>query len=73
MPGPVSGMSIIANGDRIVIASNGSIVAAGDNPVVRGNTGDAAASGTIAVDPVDSEVTSGSSAGVRYSTVGTRR
>jgi hypothetical protein len=60
-PGPVSGMSIIANGDGIIIATNGSIIAAGDNPNVRGNTGDAGSSGTIAVDAVESQISSGDS------------
>jgi hypothetical protein len=54
-------MTVIANGDNIVIASNGSIVAVGDNAVLRGNTGDATGSGTIAVDAIDSEISSGNS------------
>ena len=55
------GPYIIANGDHIVIASNGSIVSVGDNTVVKGNTGDAVASGTIAIDVDHSELASGDS------------
>ena len=55
------GPYIIANGDHIVIASDGSIVSVGDNTVVKGNTGDAVASGTIAIDVDQSELTSGDS------------
>jgi hypothetical protein len=53
--------SIIANGTHIVIANNGSIVSVGDNTVVTANTGDAGASGVIALDVNDSAVTSGTS------------
>ncbi len=55
---------MIAIGDHIVIANNGSIISVGDNTVVKANTGDAAASGVIALEVVDSVVTSGSSHGV---------
>jgi hypothetical protein len=69
VPGPAefqsdagpNGLSIIANGDHIVIANNGSIVSVGDNTVLTANTGDAGASGVIALDVVDSAVTSGTS------------
>ena len=60
-PAQVQGMSIIANGDHIVIASDGAIVSVGDNTLVRGNTGDAGASGVIAMDVFDSSLTSGDS------------
>ena len=53
--------SIIANGTHIVIANNGSIVSVGDNTIVTANTGDAGASGVIALDVNDSAVTSGTS------------
>jgi hypothetical protein len=56
-----NGLSIIANGNQIVIANNGSIVSVGDNTVLTANTGDAGASGVIALDVVDSAVTSGTS------------
>jgi len=59
----VFGLSVIANGDHIVIATDGSIVSVGDNTVVHGNTGDATNSGTIAIDVTDSTVTSGDSGG----------
>jgi hypothetical protein len=60
-PHSVDGLSVIANGNHIVIANNGAIVSVGDNTVLTANTGDAGASGVIALDPVDSVVTSGSS------------
>lgn len=60
-PRQVQGLSVIANGDHIVIANQGSIVSVGDNTLVKGNTGDAAASGSIAVDVADSSLTSGDS------------
>lgn len=60
-PRQVQGLSIIANGDHIVIAEDGSIVSVGDNTVVRGNTGDAGASGSIAMDVDHSVLTSGDS------------
>ncbi len=60
-PAQVQGMSIIANGDHIVIASDGAIVSVGDNTLVKGNTGDAGASGVIAMDVYDSALTSGDS------------
>ena len=52
---------MVAIGDHIVIANNGSIISVGDNTVVKANTGDAGASGVIALEVVDSVVTSGSS------------
>jgi hypothetical protein len=60
-PSGVSGLSVIANGNHIVVAAQGSIVSVGDNTVVKGNTGDAAASGTIGVDVNGSSLTSGDS------------
>jgi hypothetical protein len=60
-PAGVPGLSVIANGNHIVVAAQGSIVSVGDNTVVHGNTGDAAASGTIALDVADSTLTSGDS------------
>jgi hypothetical protein len=60
-PERVDGLSVIANGDDIVIANNGSIVSVGDDTVVKANTGDAGASGVIALDVVDSTLSSGSS------------
>jgi hypothetical protein len=60
-PAQSPGLSIAANGDHIVIASDGSIVSVGDNTDLRGNTGDAAASGSIAIDVADSVLTSGDS------------
>src|SRR4051812_2381077 len=44
-PAPTNGVSITANGDNIVIATDGSIVSVGDNTTVTGNTGDANNSG----------------------------
>jgi hypothetical protein len=67
-----NGLSIIANGNQIVIANNGSIVSVGDNTVLTANTGDAGASGVIALDVVDSAVTSGTSS-LSGSTVGSSR
>jgi len=55
------GFSVFASGNDIVIANNGSIVSVGDNTVLTANTGDAGASGVIALGVVDSAVTSGSS------------
>jgi hypothetical protein len=52
---------VTANGHDIVIATNGAIVSVGDNTMVHGNTGNAATSGSIAVDVSDSSVTSGNS------------
>lgn len=60
-PTTVSGVSIIANGNNIVIATDRSIVSVGDNTVVKGNTGDAGASGVIAIDVSGSTVTTGDS------------
>jgi hypothetical protein len=60
-PLQVDGLSVIANGNDIVIASNGAIVSVGDNTVVHGNTGDASASGTIGLDVASSNMTSGDS------------
>jgi hypothetical protein len=57
----VQGPAIIANGDHIVIATSGSIVSVGDNTVVKGNTGNAGASGVIAIDVANSALTSGNS------------
>ena len=57
----VQGPAIIANGNHIVIATSGSIVSVGDNTVVKGNTGNAAASGVIAIDVANSALTSGHS------------
>jgi hypothetical protein len=57
----VDGLSVIANGNDIVIATDGAIISVGDNTVVHGNTGDATASGTIGIDVTDSDVTSGNS------------
>lgn len=54
--------TIIATGDNIVIASDGSIVTVGDNPIVRANTGDATASSVIAVDTQDTTMHTGDSA-----------
>jgi hypothetical protein len=63
------GSSVIANGDHIVIASDGSIVSVGDNTVVKGNTGNAGSSGAISVDVNDSTIeTGGSTTDVRGST-----
>ena len=59
--GGLDGFSIIANGNNIVIANNGSIVSVGDNTVLTANTGDAGASSIIALDVAGSAVTSGSS------------
>ncbi len=61
--GPVGleGFSILANGNHIVIANNGAIVSVGDNTVLTANTGDAGASGVIALDVDGSAVTSGTS------------
>ncbi len=55
------GTAIVANGNNIVIASDGAIVTVGDNPDVRANTGDAAASGAIAIDSQDSTLSTGDS------------
>jgi hypothetical protein len=60
-PDQVNGISIIANGDGVVIANDGAIISVGDNTVVHGNTGDANSSGTIGIDVNDSELTSGDS------------
>ena len=57
----VDGLSVIANGNDIVIATDGAIISVGDNTVVHGNTGDATASGTIGIDVTDSDVASGNS------------
>ena len=57
----VGGTAIVANGNHIVIASDGAIVTVGDNPDVRANTGDAAASGAIAIDSQDSTLSTGDS------------
>jgi hypothetical protein len=57
----VQGPAIIANGNHIVIATSGAIVSVGDNTVLKGNTGDAAASGVIAIDVANSALTSGNS------------
>jgi hypothetical protein len=62
-PGQNQGLSVMANGNDIVIANNGAIVSVGDNTAIRGNTGDAAASGSIAIDVEGSSVTSGNSTG----------
>lgn len=53
--------TIIATGNDIVIASDGAIVTVGDHPVVRANTGDATASGAIAVDADESTLGTGNS------------
>ncbi len=55
------GSSVIANGDHIVIASDGSIVSVGDNTVVKDNTGNAGSSGAISVDVNDSTIQTGGS------------
>ncbi|MCU1426724.1 MAG: hypothetical protein JWL83_724 [Actinomycetia bacterium] len=60
-PAQMQGLSVVANGDHIVIANNGAIVSVGDNTVVRGNTGDATSSGTIAMDVSHSALRSGNS------------
>jgi hypothetical protein len=60
-PSQVDGLSVIANGDHIVIANNGAIISVGDNTVVRGNTGDATSSGTIALDVTGSDIATGNS------------
>jgi hypothetical protein len=60
-PEQVVGLSVVANGDHIVIANDGSIVLVGDNGVLRGNTGDASSSGAIAVDVQGSQMDTGSS------------
>jgi hypothetical protein len=60
-PTVVNGVSVVADGDHIVIAMGGSIVSVGDNTVVHGNTGDATDSGTISIDVTDSTITSGDS------------
>ncbi len=57
----VDGFAIIANGNHIVIANNGAVVSVGDNTVLTANTGDAGASGVIALDVDGSAVTSGTS------------
>jgi hypothetical protein len=54
-------MNIMAAGNNIVIASDGAIVTVGDNPDVRANTGDAAASGAIAVESSGSAIRTGDS------------
>jgi hypothetical protein len=54
--------TIIASGDNIVIATDGSIVTVGDNPVVRANTGNATSSSVIAVDTQDTTMSTGDSA-----------
>ena len=61
VPEQVDGLSVVANGDRIVIANDGSIVLVGDNGELRGNTGNAGSSGEIAVDVHDSQLSTGSS------------
>jgi len=60
-PEQMQGLSIVANGDHIVIANDGAIVSVGDNTVVKGITGDASSSGSIALDVSDSELSTGSS------------
>ena len=57
----VDGLSVIANGNDIVIATDGAIISVGDNTVVHGNTGDATASGTIGIDVIGSDLASGNS------------
>ena len=57
----VDGISVIANGDGVVIANDGAIISVGDNTVVHGNTGDATSSGTIGIDVNDSDLTTGNS------------
>ena len=54
-------MTIVATGNNIVIGVDGAIVTVGDNPNVRANTGDASASGAIAIDPYQSTLSTGAS------------
>jgi hypothetical protein len=54
-------LSITAIGNNIVIAYGNSVAYAGDNGALTANTGNAASSGTIALDVADSTVASGTS------------
>lgn len=72
-PASAPGLSVIANGNHIVVAAQGSIVSVGDNTVVKGNTGDASSSGSIAIDVADSSLSTGESSVAPQWPAGTRR
>jgi hypothetical protein len=54
-------VQIVANGNHIVIADDGSIVSVGDNTVVHANSGDAGSSGAIGLDVGGSTLSTGDS------------